>query len=271
MDLVDRLSRWPSATVFLAGMAILLYLALSKGTFYIPNSDLGGLAFFIGNPVAIVSHMFVHVGVLHLVGNLVPLVAFALLLELSVPSFHVVGIFLFSGALSAIVFSLLNPETALVGASAAIAGLMGALTALKPKQSIALLLILPFLVSYVALPWAMSTQHKEEVRIVQAAQVLQQNVTQLVVENRTEEAVKVNETLKEVQQQVQITQTGKERERITPTDFLVHAYGAAFGVVYLFLFRKKQLTDAVAGYARLGGLLDRLTARKAAPRRKRRR
>jgi len=243
------LSKWPSGTVFLSGTAVILYLLLSQGTFYIPDTQLSGLAFFIGNPFALFSHLFVHVGVFHLVGNLIPLIAFALLLELATSSFDVVGIFIFSGSLSAILFAVLNPGTAIVGASAAIAGMMGALTALKPKQSVILLLAVPLFVSFVAIPYAATLQHKEEVKLVQAAQVLQQNVTVLVQQNKTQEAAQVNQSLQQVAQQVQITQKGRERERITPTDFFVHAYGAAFGIAYLFLFRRKKLYAAVGEYS----------------------
>lgn len=244
----DKLARWPSGSLFLALLAVFLYVFLSKGTFYIPDLELGGLAFHLGNPFALVSHLFVHVGVLHLVGNLVPLLAFALLLERTISSFDAVGVFLFSGTLSAIVFALLNPGTALVGASAAIAGLMGALTVLKPQQSLFLLLALPLVVTYLALPGALLLQQKEEVNLVAAAQTLQQNVTTLVVQNRTEEARQVNQTLQTVQQQVQITQKGRERERVTPTDIFVHAYGALFGIAYLYLFRRPKLYQNVLAY-----------------------
>jgi membrane associated rhomboid family serine protease len=253
---LDRLAKWPSGSLFLGGMAVLLYLALSRGTFYIPDAELGGLAFHLGNPLAIVSHLFVHVGVLHLVGNLVPLLAFALVLERHTSAFDAVAVFLFGGALSAVVFSLLNPGTALVGASAAIASLMGALAALRPRESAVLLLVLPLLVTYVAVPTAASLQQKQEVQLVQAAQTLQQNVTTLVVQNRTQEAVQVNQTLQQVTQQVAITQKGKERERITPTDFLVHAYGAAFGIVYLYLFRRRKLSEGMAQYHALREWLE---------------
>jgi hypothetical protein len=105
-------------------------------------------------------------------------------------------------------------------------------------------------------PTAASLQQKQEVQLVQAAQTLQQNVTTLVVQNRTQEAVQVNQTLQQVTQQVAITQKGKERERITPTDFLVHAYGAAFGILYLYVFRRRKLSEGMAQYHALREWLE---------------
>jgi len=73
------------------------------------------------------SHMFLHGGVMHLVGNMLFLIAVGLLVELALGSFVLLGLYLLSGLGAAGLFIGLNPQSVvpLVGASGAISGLMG--------------------------------------------------------------------------------------------------------------------------------------------------
>lgn len=78
-------------------------------------------------PTTFVSHMFLHGGLFHLIGNMLFLVALGLLVEVGIGSGTLLGLYLLSGLGAAGLFIGLNPGSMipLVGASGAIAGLVG--------------------------------------------------------------------------------------------------------------------------------------------------
>lgn len=79
-------------------------------------------------PVQLVSHMFMHGGIAHLLGNMIFLFLFGIALERVVGSMTLAGIYLLTGLASVGLFILMNlgSHAPLVGASGAISGLMGA-------------------------------------------------------------------------------------------------------------------------------------------------
>ncbi len=147
-----KLGKFPWGTTALTLGLLLAYFALSGDTPYIPSSLLYSLSSSLRNPLSLFSYLFVHVGIIHLVGNIIPFILFALVLESTVKSRHVVFVFLFTGALAGLAFALTNPFITLIGASAGISGLMAAAMVLRPKQSIVLLIALPLLVLLVIVP-----------------------------------------------------------------------------------------------------------------------
>lgn len=78
-------------------------------------------------PSTFLSHMFLHGGPFHLIGNMLFLVAVGLLVEIGIGSLTLLGLYLLSGLGAAGLFIGLNPGSMipLVGASGAISGLMG--------------------------------------------------------------------------------------------------------------------------------------------------
>ena len=245
--------KFPYATTLLVLVATAIYVFQSGGTYYMTNEAIQELSFQIShNPLGIVSHMFAHVGIIHLVGNLIPLILFGLVVEYALCSVDVLLIFFSSGIIASTLFSVLNANTILLGASAAISGLMSSSALLKPKKAIVLLLFTPLLVSYAAIPAFdyLSTSHTKELLI--QTKSLEQNVSTLLKENKTEEAKQLNQTLQEVQKKTAISLVGRAREESTPTDWLVHAFGAVVGAAYLFLFRKRALGKGINEMERLG-------------------
>ncbi len=78
-------------------------------------------------PATFFSHMFLHGGLFHLVGNMIFLVAVGLLVEVGLGAVTLLGLYLVGGLGSAALFLVMQPDsiTPLVGASGAISGLMG--------------------------------------------------------------------------------------------------------------------------------------------------
>ncbi|WP_144391334.1 rhomboid family intramembrane serine protease [Pleionea sediminis] len=104
--------------------------------------------------ISIFTHMFLHSGVEHLFFNLVFLVLFGLGVERLFGRTKWLIIYCVSGALGAVLFTLLEgkPYMPLVGASGAISGLMGAYIAYYGTQRIQFLVWLGFYFNHFKLP-----------------------------------------------------------------------------------------------------------------------
>lgn len=229
----------PLASLLLSLAIVGLYFHLSGGLLYLDQNTLDGLA--LGHeqsPFGFASYMFVHVGVIHLAGNLLPLVIFAVLLELSVSSIEVLVIFLGAGLFSSVLFYLLNPTIALVGASAGVSGLIGAAVSTRPKLALPALILSPLVFSLFVLPAVQNASFQQQNDFFNEANQLNNQFEQMLAENRTEEAAATNERLSTVVRQRETLQEGVQREEATPSDFLVHLFGVVFGVAYVFHFRR---------------------------------
>jgi membrane associated rhomboid family serine protease len=101
--------------------------------------------------VPIVTHMFLHGGWLHLLGNMLFLWIFGDNVEDTLGSAPFLVFYLLCGVVSAIGQGLLAPGP-LVGASGAISGVLGAYLLISPTARITTLVFLPPFISVIALP-----------------------------------------------------------------------------------------------------------------------
>ncbi|MEM0475619.1 MAG: rhomboid family intramembrane serine protease [Candidatus Norongarragalinales archaeon] len=230
------------------------YFAFSGGTPYLPTAFLTEFA-LAGSPIGFFTHVFLHVGIQHLISNLLPLFAFALLLETTLAWSDVIAIFLASGVFGGILFSLLNPGAALVGASAGVSGLMASAAALKPKRALALLVIVPLAIAFLAIPLVELGERAFERGLFERKASLESEIPVLLAQNKTVEAAQANASLQAVVAQAQQTVEGRLREEATQTDFTVHVFGAFVGVAFLWFFRRRKLSCGVREYAELGEAL----------------
>src|SRR3989338_4669876 len=144
--------RIPFAALLLALATVFVYLQSSGGFLYPDYSAVLDHSYGLNQFPSLVFHLFYHLGLKHFVGNVLPLLVFAILLGLVVSDLEVVGLFLASGMLSALVFSLLNPTSFLVGASSGVSALMTASALLTPKLGVVLLAGVPLLTYGVVFP-----------------------------------------------------------------------------------------------------------------------
>ncbi len=105
-------------------------------------------------PVTWVTHMFLHGGAGHLVGNMIFLWLVGCMLEYGIGRKGYPVIYLLGGLSAVSLFYLLNRNSAipLVGASGAIAGLMGAFAVLFGRERVRLFLSLGFYFNYLRIP-----------------------------------------------------------------------------------------------------------------------
>lgn len=105
-------------------------------------------------PATWLTHMFLHADPVHLVGNMVFLVAVGFLVEMALGSLIMLGLYALAGLGAAAMFVLLNPVQGLplVGASGAIAGLMGLLAVVYGMQRIRFFYFIGVYFDYVKAP-----------------------------------------------------------------------------------------------------------------------
>lgn len=108
--------------------------------------------------LAIFTYMFLHGGYLHIIGNMLYFYAFAANVEGIVGHFKFLIFYILCGVIALIVYVIpnFNSQVPMVGASGAIAGIMGAhLRALPGKRIRCLLLIFPVTLRafWVLIPW----------------------------------------------------------------------------------------------------------------------
>jgi membrane associated rhomboid family serine protease len=248
--------KMPWGAICLSLAVLIAYFALSYNTPYIADASLRQLALNSGNPLSIITHLFIHVGIFHLIGNLIPLFLFGLALEGAVLSIDVVLIFLISGMGASLLFALVNPLTPLIGASGGISGVLCAVMLLKPRHALALLIATPLLISFVIFPAVDLGGRFYEQELAAKNVELKQELNVAVAQNKTPQAIRqINQTLQKTETQIEITQEGKQREAATPTDFLVHVYGAVLGGFYVFFFKRRELRKAENDFVGIGGAI----------------
>ncbi len=113
-----------------------------------------GLRPAAADPVDFVTHMFLHGGVFHLVGNMIFLVALGLLVEVAMGSGAFLGLYLLGGLGAVGLFMGVHPDslTPLVGASGAVAGLMGLCSVLYGLRPIRFFYFIGVYFDYVRAP-----------------------------------------------------------------------------------------------------------------------
>jgi len=116
-------------------------------------SDIGPAA-IVPLPFTLITAMFVHGGLLHLGGNMLFLWIFGDNVEDTLGHFVYFIFYVAAGVLASMAHILLEPGSAspMVGASGAIAGVLGAYFLFFPKAQINTLVILPLYISMVRLP-----------------------------------------------------------------------------------------------------------------------
>ena len=140
----------PGITVTLIVINVLVFL------FQLSLSERGGLAFIYTFGVvpadftfiSVFTSMFVHAGLAHIGGNLLFLWIFGDNVEDRLGHVRFVAFYFACGAIAALSQALLNPESIvpMVGASGAIAGVMGAYLVLYPHSRVLMLFPFPLFV-----------------------------------------------------------------------------------------------------------------------------
>ncbi len=153
-------TRFPVVTYILMGMNLLIFLiqvqtGLDNDTLFyqyglVPAKytvhEMSKYFTFLNQIISIFSYMFLHGGFLHFVGNMWTLYIFGDNVEEHFGSLRFLGFYLICGVASGLMHFFLNPVSMVptIGASGAIAGVMGAYFLLFPKSKI--LTVIPIII-----------------------------------------------------------------------------------------------------------------------------
>ena len=109
---------------------------------------------FIPRPLTLVTSMFLHGGLLHLAGNLLYLWIFGNNVEDRLGPARFLAFYLMGGILAALAFVVTEPATMvpMIGASGAIAAVLGAYFVLYPRAKVVVLIWFFFFVNFVRVP-----------------------------------------------------------------------------------------------------------------------
>lgn len=113
-----------------------------------------GLRPAAATPGDFLTHMFLHGGLFHLLGNMLFLVALGLLVEVALGSLVLTGLYLLGGVGAAALFIAFHPDSVvpMVGASGAVAGLMGLCGVLYGRRPIRFFYFVGVYFDYVKAP-----------------------------------------------------------------------------------------------------------------------
>ncbi|MCD6414867.1 MAG: rhomboid family intramembrane serine protease [Candidatus Diapherotrites archaeon] len=252
------------ATLTITISLIVAYFLMSKGQLYVyPISQMYLFGVSRNNLIGALTYSFMHIGIKHLLANLLVLVPVGLIAENRFGWKDTLGVFLFSGTVAGFCYALLSPGTWVIGSSAGIAGLLVAGYMADIKKTVIVIIACVVFASFIAIPATQAvisyieTAHEkvinEKVSEIQqlntSLRELQEKINEkkakgenitpeiVIVQNLTQ---KLNETVKvkEVkEQQKQTIERGSKEEAATPPSMLIHLFGALAGLLYVYEFR----------------------------------
>ncbi len=163
-------SRFPYVTVFFIGLNILIffyqilspqglqYYVYKMGAIPYEITHFKTLSFFprISPPLSLITSMFLHGGLFHLFGNMLYLWIFGNNIEDFLGPIRFVLFYLFSGLGASLTHIIFNPnsQVPMIGASGAIAGVLGAYLILYPGAKVLTLVFLFFFIRILPIPAA---------------------------------------------------------------------------------------------------------------------
>ncbi len=113
------------------------FISFSDPDFYFNNYAFSFRDLFNGSLYTILTSMFLHGSILHLLGNMLFLWVFGRNIESKIGSFKFIVFYLLCGIISVLAYSLMEDRgNALIGASGAISGVLGAYLILFPRNKI---------------------------------------------------------------------------------------------------------------------------------------
>jgi membrane associated rhomboid family serine protease len=264
---------FPVATFAITAVTVAAYFLLSNGQPYVfPITKMDPFGLSGDNLLGAFTYEFMHIGLKHLLGNILVLLAIGAVLEQRLESRHVAGLYIAAGAGAGLVYALLFPNVWVIGASAAIAGAIVTSLLVDIRRATVALVAAVIIIPYGVFPftdWALNTfsetaANKTAELGAQKAELgkaLKQLEQQAAAGNASaaEAAVHVSQEIQVIEQQqrnivqnVVTVSKARQTESVTPVSFEIHFFGAMFALAYLAAFRRDAFQfikrDALALY-----------------------
>jgi len=124
-------------------ICVLLFFVSVKAPVFTSNYLALNPAFVAARPWTLITHMFVHGNISHLLVNMIVLFFFGTELERRVGESRFLQIFIVSGLVAAIGQMVVVPTGYMVGASGALFGVMGCLAVIAPEITVLIYFVIP--------------------------------------------------------------------------------------------------------------------------------
>lgn len=128
-------------TLILILATVLAYFSFSSLTLFIPSETIAAYGLSSSNPIGSVVYFFMHISVNHLLANIFLLFAVGIVVEEKLKWREYYSLYFISGISAGLIFAMLSPNSILIGASAAIAGLIIPACLIDFKKTIAYIAI----------------------------------------------------------------------------------------------------------------------------------
>jgi hypothetical protein len=235
------------------------YLFLSEFGFFIPQETLQSASFDLSRPLNIFSYTITHAGYIHLLVNIISLLAFAVIVEYYFGTKDLLLIFFISQFIASIIFSALNPHKALIGASAGISGLLGAGIFSKPVKGLAALVLILVSVNFILLPLTNYLFIEHKTSVLETQEEIKSDLNTAIEEGDKNKMEGLSRKLEETTEKITKISDGEQVQKETPTDFLIHGYAGLIGAGYVLLFRKQKIKE---GFNEMHSMLSKIGKRK---------
>jgi membrane associated rhomboid family serine protease len=126
----------PKITILLSLLTIAVYFLLSGGEPYIPVGKLSWLGFSVSNPIGAITYPFIHISIVHLLGNVLAFFLAGIIVENAIKGKDLLELYLLCGVLSAALYIFFFQNVVLIGASGAVAGIIFAGFLLDMKKMV---------------------------------------------------------------------------------------------------------------------------------------
>lgn len=261
-------------TLALVLLTSAFYFVFSSFFLYIPNSVIYEFGFSASNWIGLVTYPFLHVSLIHLLGNMFLLMAIGFVVEEKLNWKDYYALYFISAIAAGIFFVVLSPNVILAGASAAIAGILIPACLIDFKKTIVYLLIFSLAATIIApvitdgvtgfysqskqastaleSAYNQTTTQKEqtaqnisvlddkfnrgEITITEYNQSKQELVQ--IVNNLTKQQEIVYSNLNKTVATVSNIEEGMTREQTSKTSLMVHLFGSFMGLAYIAVFRR---------------------------------
>lgn len=227
---------WSKATIALCIAIITAFFLLSTNHFFAEQNVIDNFSFSFSRYWNILPYVFVHNSFVHLIANVSAILVFGVLLENRIGFRKMVLLLVFSAVLPAILFSIINPQHSLFGASAVSSGLIGAGFLLQPKKTITAAIILAIIILFVIKPGGMQLYEDYKKNI--AVEIAKTAEEKIVAAKSGETAIAQRLAQKESELE-QFLDSLRVQELVvagTSVANTAHAFGAITGFAFAYFF-----------------------------------
>ena len=142
----------PFITILLIILNSYIYFLSLSTTFYLDNYAFSFNDLYNGKLYTILTSLFLHQNIIHLLGNMLFLWVFGKNIESRIGSFKFLIFYMFCGFSSVLSYALFESSGSLIGASGATSGILGAYLILFPRNKIKTIVPIVFFWTIASVP-----------------------------------------------------------------------------------------------------------------------